>query len=182
MSAYDLLGLDRDASEAQVRRAYRRLARRWHPDLNPGNAEAARRYAAITEAFETLVDPVRRRAYDASGVPAPAAPVPAPAFAGFDFSLAVQGAQASTFGDLFVDVFRQAAGGSSSTAYGTDLHRDVTLTLAEVVHGTVRHLEVQRRVACELCRGQGVLEAAPVSCRTCGGSGQQPLRRGPLGF
>ena len=71
MSPYDLLGLDRDASEAQVRRAYRRLARRWHPDLNPGNADAARRYAAITEAFDTLVDPVRRRAFDASGVVVP---------------------------------------------------------------------------------------------------------------
>ena len=65
MSPYDLLGLSRDASEAQVRRAYRRLARRWHPDLNPGNAEAARQYAAITEAFEILVDPVRRRTFDA---------------------------------------------------------------------------------------------------------------------
>ena len=112
MTPYDLLGLDRDASEAQVRRAYRRLARRWHPDLNPGNAEAARQYAAITEAFEILVDPVRRRSFDASG-PASAAPAAAPAaFAGFDFSLTMQGADASTFGDLFVDVFREAAGGN----------------------------------------------------------------------
>src|SRR6187431_944672 len=101
MSAYDLLGLDRDASEAHVRRAYRRLARRWHPDLNPGNAEAARHYIAITEAFDTLVDPVRRRAYDASGVVAPPASAAPPAFAGFDFSLTLQGAEASTFGDLF---------------------------------------------------------------------------------
>jgi len=109
MSPYDLLGLDRDASAAHVRRAYRRLARRWHPDLNPGDVESAKRYAAITEAFEILVDPVRRRAFDASGT-APSSQAPAPAaFAGFDFSLAVQGAQASTFGDLFVDVFRQAA-------------------------------------------------------------------------
>src|SRR5918993_2664212 len=182
MSAYDLLGLDRDASEAQVRRAYRRLARRWHPDLNPGNAEAARRYAAITEAFETLVDPVRRRAYDASGVPAPAAPVPAPAFAGFDFSLAVQGAQASTFGDLFVDVFRQAAGGAPGTLRGADLYAEITLTLAEVLHGTTRRLEVQRRVACRLCGGNGVLEAPPVPCRTCAGAGQQRLGRGHMVF
>ena len=182
MSPYDLLGLERDASEAQVRRAYRRLARRWHPDLNPGNAEAARRYAAITEAFETLADPVRRRSFDASGPAAPAAPVAPAAFAGFDFSLAVQGAQASTFGDLFVDVFRQAAGGHPGAGHGTDLHRDLTLTLAEVLHGAVRHLDVSRRVACRLCRGQGVLEAAPVSCRTCGGSGQQRLGRGHMVF
>jgi molecular chaperone DnaJ len=182
MSPYDLLGLERDASEAQVRRAYRRLARRWHPDLNPGNAEAARRYAAITEAFQTLADPVRRRSLDVSGTAAPAVPAAPAAFAGFDFSLAVQGAQASTFGDLFVDVFRQAAGGAPGAAAGADLYRDVTITLAEVVHGSVRHLEVPRRVACRLCRGQGVLEAPPVPCRTCGGSGQQRLGRGHMVF
>src|SRR5262245_6129302 len=138
MSPYELLGLDRDASEAQVRRAYRRLARRWHPDLNPGNAEAARRYGAITEAFATLVDPVRRRAYDASGAVASPPQVTPPAFAGFDFSLTVQGAEASTFGDLFVDVFRQAAGGASGAHPSADLHTEITLTLAEVLHGGTR--------------------------------------------
>lgn len=181
MSLYDRLGLDREATDAQIRRAYRRLARRWHPDLNPGNAEAARQYAAITEAYETLVDPVRRRAYDASGaVPSPQAAAPA-AFAGFDFSLTVQGAQASTFGDLFVDVFRQAAGGAAATR-GADLALDVTLSLADVLHGATRGFTVQRRVACGLCRGSGVLDAAPVACRACGGSGQQRLGRGHMVF
>ena len=181
MSLYDLLGLDRDATEAQVRRAYRRLARRWHPDLNPGNAEAAHRYAVITEAYETLVDPVRRRAYEASGG-APPAPSPAPAFAGFDFSLTVQGAQASTFGDLFVDVFRQAAGHGHGASRGADIHTDLTLTLAEVLHGSTRTLDVVRRVPCRLCRGQGLLEAAPSACRPCGGTGQQRLGRGHMVF
>lgn len=182
MSPYELLGLDRDASEAHVRRAYRRLARRWHPDLNPGNAEAARRYVAITEAFETLVDPVRRRAYDASGGVASPAPATPPAFAGFDFSLTVQGAEASTFGDLFVDVFRQAAGGASGTPRNADLHTEITLTLAEVLHGGTRRVDVQRRVACRLCGGLGVLDAPPVTCRTCGGAGQQRLGRGHMVF
>jgi molecular chaperone DnaJ len=182
MSPYDLLGLDRDASEAHVRRAYRRLARRWHPDLNPGDAEAAKRYAAITEAFETRVDPVRRRAFDASGTAAPHhAPAPA-AFAGFDFSLAVQGAQASTFGDLFVDVFRQAAGGSAALTRGADVHVDITLTLREVLHGATRRVEVQKRTPCRLCRGLGVLDAPSSPCRACGGSGQQRLGRGHMVF
>ncbi|MGV3517952.1 DnaJ C-terminal domain-containing protein [Luteitalea sp.] len=182
MSPYDLLGLDRDASEAQVRRAYRRLARRWHPDLNPGNAEAAQRYAAITAAFETLVDPVRRRSYDASGAMAPP-PAAAPAsFAGFDFSLAVHGAQASTFGDLFVDVFRQAATGGSGSLRGADVHAEIVITLAEVLHGAVRQIDVSRRVACRLCRGLGVLESAPVRCQPCGGSGQVRLGRGHMVF
>lgn len=180
MSLYDRLGLDRDASEAQVRRAYRRLARRWHPDLNPGNAEAARQYAAITEAYETLVDPARRRAYDAAGATPPQPPA-APAFAGFDFSLTVQGAQASTFGDLFVDVFRQAAG-HGTVARGSDVHAEVTVGLGDVLRGAVRTLDVQRRVPCGLCRGAGVLEAAPVACRACGGSGQQRLGRGHMVF
>jgi molecular chaperone DnaJ len=181
MSLYELLGLDRDATEAQVRRAYRRLARRWHPDLNPGNAEAARRYAAITEAYDTLVDPVRRVAYDASGS-APPVPPAAPAFAGFDFSLTVQGAQASTFGDLFVDVFRQAAGHAHGATRGADVHAEVTLTLAEVVHGATRTLDLVRRVPCRLCRGQGVVDAAPTPCRPCAGTGQQRLGRGHMVF
>ncbi len=163
MSPYELLGLDRDASEAQVRRAYRRLARRWHPDLNPGNATAARHYAAITEAFEILVDPVRRRNWDASGAAPAVQAVSPPAFAGFDFSLAVQGAQASTFGDLFVDVFRQAAGGRSPEARGADIHAEVTMTLADVLHGATPQVTLQRRRACRLCHGLGVLEAAPVA-------------------
>ncbi len=182
MSPYDLLGLDRDASEAQVRRAYRRLARRWHPDLNPGNTEAARRYAAITEAFEILVDPNRRRAWDASGAVAPA-PAPAPAaFAGFDFSLTMQGAQASTFGDLFVDVFRQAASAGTGASRGTDIYAEVVITLADVLHGASRHIDVARRVACRMCHGLGVLEASPVPCRVCGGAGQQRLGRGHMVF
>ena len=136
MSPYELLGLDRDASEAQVRRAYRRLARRWHPDLNPGNAEAARQYAAITEAFDTLVDPVRRRAYRRLGCRRACRrrrhrrPLPA------SISRSrCRAPQASTFGDLFVDVFRQAAGGASGITRGADLHTEITLTLADVLHG-----------------------------------------------
>jgi molecular chaperone DnaJ len=181
MSLYDVLGLGRDASEAQVRRAYRRLARRWHPDLNPGNAEAARRYAAITEAFETLVDPGRRRAYDAAGAAPPPSPAVAPAFAGFDFSLTVQGAQASTFGDLFVDVFREAAGHARAVR-GGDVHADVTLSLTDVLHGATRALQVHRRVACRICRGHGTIDATPVPCQVCGGAGQQRLGRGHMVF
>jgi molecular chaperone DnaJ len=182
MSPYELLGLDREASDAQVRRAYRRLARRWHPDLNPGNAQAARHYAAITEAFAILVDPVRRRHFDASGSTSPAPAVSPPAFAGFDFSLEVQGAQASTFGDLFADVFRQAAGGRRPETRGADIHTEVTIALGDVLHGATPQVTVQRRRACRLCLGLGVLEAAPVPCRVCGGVGHQRLGRGHMVF
>ncbi|BCS34163.1 chaperone protein DnaJ [Luteitalea sp. TBR-22] len=182
MTPYELLGLGADATEAQVRRAYRRLARRWHPDLNPGNADAARRYAAITEAFELLVDPARRRAYDASGAAAPSVAAP-PAFAGFDFSLAMHGADASTFGDLFVDVFRQAAGHHDGRPVrGVDLHTEITLTLEDVLRGGNRRLELSRRIACRLCRGHGRLDAPAAPCRACAGSGQQRLGRGHMVF
>lgn len=182
MSPYDVLGLDRGASEAQVRRAYRRLARRWHPDLNPGNADAARRYAAITDAFETLVDPQRRREWEGAEGQVAASPSAPAAFAGFDFSLRVQGPEASTFGDLFVDVFREAAGGAVTATRGADLLVDVQVGLADVLHGGTRALEVTRRVACRLCHGQGLLDAPPSPCRACGGSGQQRLGRGHMVF
>ena len=183
MTAYDLLGLDREATDAQIRRAYRRLARRWHPDLNPGNAEAARQYAAITDAFETLVDPARRRAYDASGAAPSTTTAPSSSsFAGFDFSLRVQGAEASTFGDLFVDVFRDAAGSVASSARGDDLVIDLPLTLGDVLHGATRVLHVPRRSACGLCAGRGVLDAPVTPCRQCGGAGQVRLGRGHMVF
>lgn len=185
MTLYDRLGLARDATDAEVRRAYRRLARRWHPDLNPGNADAAQRYAAVTEAFETLADPVRRGAYDAAGDLAPPAVPAAPAFAGFDFSLAAHGADASTFGDLFVDVFRHAArtpaGGAAPTT-GGDLLTELTLSLHDVLHGATRSTTVQRRVPCALCDGAGVLEGPPIACRRCGGRGQHRLGRGHMVF
>lgn len=184
MRLYQLLGLDRGASDADVRRAYRRLARRYHPGLNPGNEDAARKYTEVTEAFETLSDPARRRAYDERGETGRAEPAVGAAFAGFDFSVAVQGASASTFGDLFGDVLRAAAGAGTvrQRAAGADLHVELTLTLAEVVHGATRVLTITRRVSCVTCRGTGRLERAPSRCRTCEGSGQVKLARRHMAF
>lgn len=184
MRLYELLGLDRGASAADVRRAYRRLVRRYHPDLNPGNQEAARRYADITRAFETLNDPARRRAYDEHGEMRADAPPAGVAFAGFDFSVAAHGGAASTFGDLFVDVFRAAAGvrPEPASAGGADLHAEVTLSLSDVIHGATRTVQLARRVPCEICRGAGRIERAPVRCGTCQGAGQVRLARGHMTF
>lgn len=184
MRLYELLGLDRGASDADVRRAYRRLSRRYHPGLNPGNDEAARRFAEVTHAYETLSDPERRRAYDERGHVAPEPSAPGVSFAGFDFSAMAQGASASTFGDLFVDVIRAAAEaeGAAGPAPGSDVHVEVGLTLADVVHGATRTLTLTRRVSCGLCRGAGHVECAPVACRTCQGRGQLRLARGHMTF
>src|SRR5690242_7595631 len=109
MDLYILLGLERDASEGDIKRAYKRLARRFHPDINPGDAMAAAQFRQISEAYETLIDPDRRRRYDLTGrSPAAAAAGSATfGFDGFDFSVRVSGDAASTFGDLFADVLQR---------------------------------------------------------------------------
>jgi len=105
---YIILGIERAANVSDIKRAYKRLARRFHPDINPGDRMAAAQFRQIAEAYETLSDPDRRRQYDARGHIIAAEP-PAYGFEGFDFSASVSGASAPTFGDLFADVIRQRA-------------------------------------------------------------------------
>src|SRR5207253_964751 len=104
MDLYAILGLERTASIADIKRAYRRLARKYHPDINPGDAVAAAQFQRISQAYETLSDPDRRRRYDVVGIEAAGADPSAFGFEGFDFSATVSGVAASTFGDLFGDV------------------------------------------------------------------------------
>src|SRR5690349_8220922 len=107
MDLYIVLGLERAATAGDVKRAYKRLARKYHPDINPGDRLAAAQFRQIAEAYETLIDPDRRRRYDATGsAGSPAEPAPF-GFEGFDFSVSVSGSAAPTFGDLFADVFEQ---------------------------------------------------------------------------
>src|SRR5688572_5517599 len=107
MDFYILLGLERGATLNDIKRAYKRLARRYHPDINPGDRTAAAQFRQIAEAYETLSDPDRRRRYDSGGVSASSRVDPTFGFEGFDFSVSVSGASAPTFGDLFADVLRQ---------------------------------------------------------------------------
>src|SRR3954454_9286168 len=106
MDLYLILGVERGASASELKRAYKRLARRFHPDINPGDRVAAAQFRQISEAYETLTDPDRRRRYDTTGS---ALPPPAPTtygFEGFDFSVSISGQSAPTFGDLFADVLQ----------------------------------------------------------------------------
>src|ERR1700730_14610687 len=107
MDFYIVLGLERAATLGEIKRAYKRLARRYHPDINPGDGMAAQQFRQIAEAYETLSDPDRRRRYDTVGIATTAADVRTFGFEGFDFSVSVSGASASTFGDLFADVLQQ---------------------------------------------------------------------------
>src|SRR5947208_3190972 len=109
MDFYVILGLPRGATLGDVKRAYKRLARRCHPDINPGDRAAAAQFRQIAEAYETLSDPDRRRRYDATGRNPVREEPSSVGFEGFDFSVAVSGSAASTFGDLFADILQQRA-------------------------------------------------------------------------
>src|SRR5256884_5184129 len=101
MDFYIVLGVERGAAVSEIKRAYKRLARRFHPDINPGDRMAAAQFRQIAEAYETLSDPERRRRYDAVGETGAAVQASTFGFEGFDFSVSVSGASAPTFGDLF---------------------------------------------------------------------------------
>src|SRR5205809_1776222 len=105
MDLYIVLGVERGATPGDIKRAYKRLARKYHPDINPGDRLAAAQFRQIAEAYETLSDPDRRRRYDSGGPIGAAADPGSIGFEGFDFSVSVSGAAASTFGDLFAEVF-----------------------------------------------------------------------------
>jgi molecular chaperone DnaJ len=184
MDLYVALGLGRGASLGDIRRAYRRLARRYHPEVNPGNEEAEALFRRIVEAYETLSHPDKRRAYD-NGVPPPRPqPQEAAAFAfeGFDFTARAQGAQASTFGDLFADVVRAAAAAATEQGRGADLHVDIRVPFSMAVDGGTVRFAVTRRGRCGGCNGEGRLPAPGMPCATCSGTGTVRTARGHMVF
>src|SRR5579885_1906515 len=171
MDFYVILGVGRDASLADVKRAYRRLARKFHPDINPGDRRAAAQFRQIAEAYETLSDPDRRRRYDTTG----AAPKPAArdtfGFDGFDFSVAVSGAEAPTFGDLFAEIFQAHGGARHEPERGADLHQTLSVGFEEALRGGQRVISVTRHEHCRTCHGLGVLSVAETRCVHCHGAG-----------
>lgn len=179
MDFYVILGVERDASRNDLERAYTRLARRYHPDLNPGDSEAAAFYRRATEAYETLSNPDRRRAYDTGGTARAAPPRAAVEFHGFDFSTPVSGASA-TFGELFSDLL--PAEPAAAEQAGSDLHGEITLGFEEALRGAVRQLSVTRLDVCGACGGSGVRRAAERGCSACQGRGATQWRRGHMVF
>jgi len=180
MDFYVVLGLARTATIVEVKRAYRRLARRFHPDINPGDHVAALRFKEISEAYETLSDPERRRRYDLLGYqPEPAEP--SAGFEGFDFSASVHAVQQGTFGDLFAEVFT----GDRRTARhsrGADLHGSLALQFEEALRGVERRLTVTRQVRCGTCAGAGRQRGPGSMCTQCHGTGQLRAARGHMVF
>jgi molecular chaperone DnaJ len=179
---YVVLGLAPGASTSEIKRAYRRLARRYHPGINPGDSAAESLYRRISEAYETLMDPERRREYDAGGT----APVDDPAetfeFSGFDFSSAAHGSQAATFTELFADVFQAPADRTARPEAGADLHASLTVSFIEAMRGVERQVIITRQDVCARCRGTGRVRTAEGRCVPCHGTGNVRWARGHMVF
>ena len=182
MDLYALLGLASGASSSDIKRAYRRLARRYHPGINPGDKAAEALYKRIFEAYETLVDPERRRSYDAGGSPGQATRSTFE-FSGFDFSSGAHGAQAATFTELFADVLMPGdAAASGRPEPGADIHAALTVGFEEALRGVERQIVVTRQDVCSACRGTGSVHTPEGRCAPCHGTGKVRWARGHMVF
>lgn len=182
MDLYVILGVERSASASDLKRAYRRLARKYHPDINPGDRETEAVFRRVTEAYETLVDPERRRDYDAHGLPASRPREGGIAFEGFDFSGAPPGGAESSFGDLFAEVIAESGRGRPGDAPAIDLHADLRVSFEQAMRGGTREVTVTRVAACEACGGSGARRVAEGRCSSCGGAGHARWMRGHMVF
>src|ERR1700758_5167340 len=199
---YELLGVPRKASVKELRGAYRKLARKYHPDLNPGDKSAEEKFKQIQEAYDVLSDTKKRQMYDQFGfnVPGQGGVPPqgggyggAPEdihfdFGGFDFGGGTGGAGAggggTSFRDLFSQFFRSqsAAQQGAEEEPGTDLEYQIDITFAEAMRGTVKKLSFTRLDVCNVCHGSGVEPGEAKVCPTCGGTGHVTQTSGKMRF
>jgi molecular chaperone DnaJ len=184
MDLYSVLGVLSSASTAEIERAYRKLARQYHPGLNPGDRQAEERFRQVAAAYGTLGDEARRRDYDLRG----ALPVDAGlvegrvSFAGFDFSAPADGPTAATFSELFADVFQDAARRATSADRGLEIEASLQLTFEDALRGGPFPLSVARQDRCEMCGGEGWTARSPAPCPECGGQGTRQWARGHMVF
>ena len=171
---YEVLGVDRNADDAALKKAYRVLAKKYHPDMNPGDKEAEKKFKEASEAYAVLSDPEKRRQYDQFGHAAfEGGAGGAGGFGGFDFNSADFG---DIFGDIFGDLFGgRRSGGSarSGPMKGANLRTSVRITFEEAVFGTEKEIELTVKEECKTCHGTGAKPGtSPVTCPKCGGKGQ----------
>ena len=165
---YEVLGVQRNASEADLKKAYRRLAMKYHPDRNPDDKESEDRFKEAKEAFEVLTDPRKRAAYDQFGHAGVEGGGGGGHGAGFGSSFS------DIFGDVFGDIFGGGARGGQRVYRGADLQYTLEISLDEAVAGSSAQIEIPTAVACETCSGSGAKPGTtPETCGTCGGVGQQ---------
>lgn len=182
MDYYTILGLAPGASVSDIKRAYRRLARRHHPGINPGDRQAEALFQRILEAYETLIDPDRRRSYDSAEAPAGNNERGTFEFTGFDFSAAAHGAQAATFSELFAEVLHPVPKAEQRAETGADLHATVSLSFEDALRGVERQIVVTRQVLCAACRGIGEVSTTETRCVQCQGAGKLRWARGHMVF
>ncbi len=171
---YEVLGVGRDADEASLKSAYRKLAHQYHPDKNPGSKEAEERFKEASEAYEVLSDPEKRARYDRFGH----ANGNNPFEGGFPFG----GAAGATINDIFGDIFGEMFGGGRrprNRPRGSDLRYHLEVSFEEAAFGTSARIQIPRPRRCEPCKGSGARAGTqPRTCPTCGGAGEVRLTQG----
>ncbi|WWO97584.1 MAG: molecular chaperone DnaJ [Candidatus Dasytiphilus stammeri] len=169
---YEILGVSKSADEREIKKAYKRLAMKYHPDRNPGNKQAESKFKEIKKAYEILTDPQKKAAYDQYGHTAFEQ-------AGNDEGFSTSNAD---FSDIFGDVFGDIFGGSrrkNQPAHGSDLSYNLLLSLEEAVRGVTKEIRIRTLSLCKSCHGSGAtFGKSPVKCQTCHGVGHIQLRQG----
>ena len=167
---YEVLGVERNADDAAIKKAYRVLAKKYHPDMNPGDAEAEKKFKEASEAYAVLSDSEKRRQYDQFGHAA--FDGGAGGAGGFDFS-------GTDFSDIFGDIFGDFFGGGRSRSQsngpmkGANLRTSVRITFEEAVFGCKKEIELNVKETCKTCNGSGAKPGtSPETCSKCGGKGQ----------
>ncbi|MPZ43536.1 MAG: molecular chaperone DnaJ [Betaproteobacteria bacterium] len=166
---YEILGVNRDASDDDLKKAYRRLAMKFHPDRNPDNPKSEEHFKEAKEAYEILSDGHKRSAYDQYG------------HAGVDSSVGAGAGGFNNFADAFGDIFGDIFGGGrrSNVYRGADLRYNLEISLEEAARGTETKIRIPALEECETCHGTGAKPGTqPVSCPTCGGVGQVRMQQG----
>ncbi len=169
---YEVLGLGRDAGEREIKKAYKRLAMKYHPDRTSGDKDLEEKFKEVKEAYEVLNDSQKKAAFDQFG------------HAGVDQNRG-GGAGGQDFGDVFGDVFGdifgggRRGGGAQRPQRGADLRYNMELTLEEAVRGITKEVKIPTLVHCEQCNGSGAKKgSSPTTCSTCHGQGQVQMRQG----
>ena len=166
---YEVLGVKRDASDEDIKKAYRKLAMKHPPDRNPDNPKAEEHFKEAKEAYEVLSDAKKRPAYDSYG------------HAGVDAGAGAAGAGgfADAFGDIFGDIFGGNRQGRSNVFRGADLRYNLEITLEQAAHGFETKIRIPTMTPCETCKGSGAKPGTqPVTCTTCNGQGQVRMTQG----
>lgn len=173
---YEILGVSKSADEREIKKAYKRLAMKYHPDRNPGDSAAEEKFKEVKEAYEILTDDQKRAAYDQYGHAA----FEQGGMGGGGFGGGFGGG-AGDFGDIFGDVFGDIFGGGrrQRSSRGSDLRYTMELTLEEAVRGVSKEIRIPTLQECDTCHGSGAKAGSqPQTCNTCKGAGQVQMRQG----